>query len=168
MKKIVLSVLVSIYLILTLFVTTCLLSYNEYNVPEVFNKIIIVSKDINNYNNGSLIIIDKNKEYKTNEEIFYYDSYVPSLKVDSSLVVSIEKITETEDTLLLENGRYLSSEFVIGNSFTTIPLIGYVISVMSSKIGYIACVILPTLLVLIYGLVKIIRINKKGKKEDEK
>ena len=34
MKKVVLSVVVGIYLILTLFVTACLLSYNEYNVPE--------------------------------------------------------------------------------------------------------------------------------------
>ena len=167
MKKVVLSVVVGIYLILTLFVTACLLSYNEYNVPEVFNKVIIVSKELNNYNNGNLIIIDKNKEYKANDEIFYYDSYVPSLKIESSSVISIEKITETEDTLLLENGRYLSSEFVIGNSFVRIPFLGYIVSLMSSKIGYIVCVILPTLLVLIYGLIRIIKINKKGKKEDE-
>jgi len=159
MKKIVLSVILSIYFIISLFVTICLLSKNQYNATELFNKVVITSNDIDD-KTGKLILINKEKDYKINDEIFYYDSYVPSLKVDSSSIVSIEKITERENTLTLKNGRYLSSEFVIGKSFIQIPLIGYIIDIMSSKIGYLLLVILPILSTLIYGIIKIIKINK--------
>jgi len=95
MKKIVLSVILSIYFIISLFVTICLLSKNQYNATELFNKVVITSNDIDD-KTGKLILINKEKDYKINDEIFYYDSYVPSLKVDSSSIVSIEKITERE------------------------------------------------------------------------
>ena len=89
MKKVTIF-LVSIYLILSLIITDCLLSYNKINVVEIFGKVIVTSSEIKESGND-LIIINKKSNYEVGDEIYYYDSYSSSLKVSRSKISLIEK-----------------------------------------------------------------------------
>ena len=49
MKKVVVNVFICLYFVITILITYCLLSYNEYNIPE-FNNYLIKSECNTNSN----------------------------------------------------------------------------------------------------------------------
>ena len=158
MKKVTIF-LIGIYLVLSLIITTCLLTYNKYNLTEMIDKVVVTSNKMGE-KGSNLIIVDKKSDYKVGDEIYYYDSYSSSLRVSKSEVLNIEEITETENTLTLANNKYLSSEYVIGKSVKVIPVLGSLFDVLTSRVGYLLIIILPVFLLVLYSIMKLVKIVK--------
>ena len=66
MKKNLWHVCIILYVLLSVFITLCLLMYNEYNVTEFGNKILVMVENdtTGKFNKGDLIIVTKNDDYE--------------------------------------------------------------------------------------------------------
>ena len=95
MKKIAINIFICLYVLLTILITYCLLSYNDYNIAELKNKTLLIFENKeNNYKKSDLLIVKKNSDITKGEQIFYYDKYDNPVKVSLGKVVNIEKIQE--------------------------------------------------------------------------
>ncbi len=156
MKKIVLGIFFIIYILLTLTVTFFLNKYNSFGVIEIKNKLIVTSNKTDmNCRKGSLLIITKDKsELKENDEVFYYTADKHKILVSKDKIVNIEDVTEKEKTITLNNNRKLSIDYIIGktNKISTIPLIGYLLMALTSRIGYLIVIMLPISIFFFYQI----------------
>ena len=78
MKKTILNVIFVIYVVIAVFVTICLLSYNQFKVTEFGNySLVIVTDDemAPDFNKGDLIIVDKSQQVLSGDKAFFYDTY---------------------------------------------------------------------------------------------
>ena len=79
MKKFILNILFTIYAVIAVFTTICLLSYNEYKISEFGdNSIILVTNDelSPDFNKGDLVIVKAGNKSKINvgDKVFFYNS----------------------------------------------------------------------------------------------
>lgn len=141
------------YIIVITIATICLFAYNDFQVPEFGNKTVISAKNLTGFKNGSLLIIDKNiDKIEEGNSILYYDTYTTNNIITIHKIKSKEKTNEMETTFILENDNLLSSKYVIGSTkqIVSIPFVGYFFSFITSSLGYLVCIIVPLLMLLIY------------------
>jgi len=177
MKKIIGNVLVIIYVIIAVFVTICLLSYNQYKITEFGNSSLIIIEDNNlepNFNNGDLVIVNQKDKIKVGEEAFFYNTYSKEMEVTLGKIIKEEKVSETEKTYTLEGDLPISSQYVIGPASTAskIPVVGMILGILESKWGFLFIIVFPSLLAFLYelGVVisELVQVRKENKKEDNK
>ena len=171
MKKIIFNLLFVIYVIVAVFVTVCLLSFNQFKVTEFGHKSLVIAKD--NYTpqltKGSLLIVDKDSGINNGDEVFAYNTYNQEINIVLSKVTGIEQTNSTETTYTLEGDRRISGEYVLGNSNTTkaFPGVGTVLSVLESRWGFLFIIVLPSLLAFIYQISVVVtdirNLSNKGK-----
>ena len=78
MKKKFLNFIFTIYIIVAVFATICLLSYNSYKVTEFGNKSLVIISDnelLPELKKGDLVIVDKNELILTGHKAFFYQTY---------------------------------------------------------------------------------------------
>lgn len=164
MKKIITNILIFLFFTLTFIITYCLLSYNKYNITEFKNStLLIANKELEDYDKGSLLVVEKNPKLAIGDKVFYYDTYSPKVKVKIGTINKIEKINEKENTIVLDDEVSISSEYVFGNTkYTEVyPTIGSIFSILTSKWGYLIIIIFPMLLAFIYEIYEIIKEIKR-------
>lgn len=173
MKKIIRNVIIVIYAVIAIFVTICLLSYNQYKVTEFgSNSLIIVNnkKLEPDFNKGDLVIVDSEDEIKIGDKVFFYNTYENEISVSVAEIIGEEKITDSETTYTLEGDKPISSEYVIGSAETSnrIGVLGSILGILESKWGFLFLVVLPSLLAFIYEIVElVIEVRKKGKNDEK-
>lgn len=77
MKKIIGNIIFIIYAIIAVFVTICLLSYNEFKVTEFgeTSLVLIDNEELQpNYNKGDLVIVNRDTRIRENDSIFFYNT----------------------------------------------------------------------------------------------
>lgn len=173
MKKALLNIIFVIYVIIAIFVTVCLLSYNQFKVTEFgdYSLVIIDSNDLEpNFNKGDLVILNKDDEPEVGEKAFFYTTYERAAVIKEGVVEAKEPLTETETTYTVSGGNRLSSEYVIGASKTAIkiPNLGTVLGIIGSKWGFLFLIVLPALLAFFYQISVVISDIKEGKENKEK
>lgn len=172
MKKIVPTILAVFYVFISVIATILLFSFNDYRVSVYDDKSVVINSghnNINNYKRGSILFIKNNKdEIKINDTIFYYNTYANKIGVKDDKVKKIHVINETEKTIELDNGNAVSIEYVIGNTdnIKIIPVFGYLLWVLESRWGYLLLVILPILILFIFGIYELIKRLKDNKRVD--
>lgn len=177
MKKvgsILLDVVVTIWFIIAVFVTVCLLSYNEFKVTVFGNKsLIIVDSDELEplYKEGDLLVIKRTSDSKieVGDEVFYYNTSKDSeTMIFTDKVQEKETVTKTETTYTL-NGSRVSGEYILGSTASTKAYsgVGTILGILTSKWGYMFLVIFPTLFAIIYEIMMIIELTRNNKNEDE-
>jgi len=176
MKKIIGNVIVIIYVIIAVFVTVCLLSYNQYKITEFGNSSLIIIEDNNlepQFKNGDLVIVNKKDKVKVGEEAFFYNTYSKEMEVTLGKIIGEEKISDTEKTYTLEGNMPISSEYVIGPAATAskIAVVGGILGILESKWGFLFIIVFPSLLAFIYELgtviSELVQARKENKKEEE-
>ena len=148
--KVVKHIPLLIYLIIVVSVTTLLFSFNKFGIAEINNKTIFETKV---YKEGSLIIATKDiDKIKINDEIFYYNTLEIPTAIKVSKVTEIEKTNEEETTFTLDTKTKISSSKVIGKTKDAkiIPVLGTVLNILTSSLGYLLFIVLPILFLLIY------------------
>ena len=161
MKKKLWHVCIILYVLLSVFITSCLLMYNEYNVTEFGNKILVMVENdtTGEFQKGDLIIATKNKDYKKDDYVFYYISREKNYFINYGLIES-----EKNDAVVI-NSDVIDKKEVIGTTKNAIviPTVGSILSLLESKWGYLCVIILPILIAFLYEVYSIAR-ELKGKK----
>lgn len=174
--KILLGVLIAIYAIVAMFLTICLLKYNDYKITVFDDKsLIIVSDDTlkDTYKKGSLLIVEKNEDnIKAEDSIIFYNTYNNQVSIAISEVMEVEEITETENTYTVSGDFDISSEYLIGSTkdVKVVPVLGTILGVLESRVGFLIFIIFPITLAFlyeIYALVSEIKEAKSEKKESK-
>ena len=176
MKKTIITILVSIYAVIAILTTICLLSYNDSHISTFGNTslIIIDSKDLESntppFYMGDIVFATKSKNLNKNDQVFCYEVYNGEVSIS---VATINNITVDERTKTnkyeLSDGRILDYNFIIGPSTNCMKMskVGYVLKVLESKFGYLFLVVLPTLLLFLYELYTIVMQIKEGGENEE-
>lgn len=162
MKRVILKIGIGFYIVVTLFVTICLLAYNDYKVSEFGDtSLFVLKEDLGGFNKNDLLIVSKKDigNIKQNTEVLYYDSYDSKVKIDIEKVTKVDKISDKEYTLNFDDGSYISNDFIIGSVDSTVNLgfLGLFLKVLESKIGYLLIIVLPMFLVFLYELVAVVK-----------
>lgn len=160
MKKVISNIIFAIYLIIAIFVTICLLSYNDYKITEFgeYSLLIITDKKMQpEYNKGDLVIVEKSDEIEAGDKAFYYDTYNQQIKVKLGTIDDVEKINEDQINYTIDEGEHkISNEYVIGPAETAsvMPKVGTILKIIESKWGFLFLIVFPALLAFInQGLV---------------
>ncbi len=159
--KILAGVVGVFYLIIIVIVTTLLLCYNDYSVTEIFNhSLIIVDDELKPYNKGDLVVVrhNDNSEVEVGNNIFFYEvtNGVPSINLGE--VTEVVTISDVESTYTINNNHDISSENFIGktSTATTYRNLGTILNILESRIGFLVLIVLPTLLLFLYEIYRVI------------
>ena len=171
MKKTITNIIFIIYVVIAVFVTICLLSYNQFKVTEFGDySLVIVTDDemAPDFNKGDLIIVDKSQEVLPGDKAFFYDTYNRQIEVRLGEVNDLERVTETESTYTFDGDHKVSSEYVLGgeNTASVIPVAGTILSVLESKWGFLFLIVLPVLLMFFHQITVVIA-DLKNSKDDK-
>lgn len=130
MKKIIVNILISIYAVIAVFTTVCLLSYNEYKISEFGdNSMILVTNDelSPDFNKGDLVIVNAGNKSKIaiGDKVFFYNSHDRKVDVALAQVTNKEIITSKEITFTVGQDHDVSSQYVLGatKNATVIPML---------------------------------------------
>lgn len=173
MKKICIGFFITLYIIISLIVTTCLLHYNDYNITVINGKSLISLKsDYDDLKKGSLVVV-KDNGISVGDKVFYYEANGSDVGVNLRSVKNINKINASESTYTLDNDKVITKDFIIGtkNNAKVYPVIGGILLLLESKWGFLGIVILPVavcFILEIYTLIKEFKPKKKRKKNEKK
>jgi len=168
-----LDIVITIWFLVAIFVTVCLLSYNEFKVSTFgkYSFLIMDSEELEpEFLEGDLLIVKRNADNKIEigDKVFYYNSMMDSnVFIYTGNVQAKERITKSEVTYTLNNEK-VSSEYIIGKMDTakSYHKVGTILGIFTSKWGFMFLVIFPALFAIMYEIAMIIEISKKEKNEE--
>lgn len=157
--KILKGILITIWAVVAVFVTICLLSYNEYNVTEFGNytMLIIDSDELEpEYMENDLVILKKQgqNKYVAGMDIFFYSGNKLSTQfVNKGTITDVVHYNDSESMYYI-NDKKVTYSNVIGNAETAKVYNGYglPLSILESRWGFMLFIILPTLFALVYEI----------------
>ena len=177
MKKIwsfIKGIIISVWVLVAIISTICLISYNDYSVSEIGkNSIFIIDSDRlePTFKEDDLVIIKKVSEgnYKVGDKAFFY------LKnAQDSVYINYGEITKIVEENHAEDSYYFGEDVVahsmmigLANGAIVYHKWGLVLSIFESRWGFMFLVIFPTLFAIVYEIYSIIE-EAKELKEDEK
>lgn len=173
MKKFILNIIFIIYLIIAIFVTVCLLSYNDYKVTVLGNTSFVIVTDSKmqpDYNKGDLVLVENSDEIQAGEKVFYYNTYNEQIKVKIGTITEVVEEDEGKIIYAIDDGEHkVSSEFVIGQVSTanSIQNLGTVLGILESKWGFLFLIVLPALLAFV-NQIMVVASGIKEARETEK
>lgn len=147
-------ILILIYVLAALLATFIMFTYSSFSNSTLGNITIIgLDKKLENYSNGSLLIIKKDKINK-NDEILYYDVINGKNVLNMATVKKIINTNESEITYVIKNNKFISSDYVVSNrkNICAIPLLGYIYLFLANKYVYLISIIIPALVYFIYQI----------------
>ena len=155
-------VLICIYIVIAVFTTFNLLTYNKLNISEFNNKHFIkLSDDVGIYKKGSMLVVDKTDSYIAGENVFYCE-----LKKDKC-VVSYGKVDTVMGDQPMVNNQTISKKLILGkdNYVRVYPYIGGVMNFFESRWIYLCFIVLPLFIGFIFEIRMYIMESKKEKKK---
>ena len=167
--------LFSFWLLMAIFATICLLSYNDYQVSEFgkYSLLIINNKELRSvYEQDSLVIVKKANEedYKVGDKILFYSG-----NPDVINYINLGEITEVEKETGAQTAYYIgeykvSYDEVIGNvnGSMVYKKAGLILSIIESRWGFMFLIILPTIFFAVYEIYAIVNEVKNNSKVDLK
>lgn len=174
MKKLISNIIFVFYLVVAIFVTVCLLSYNDYKVTEFGETSLVIVSDKKmqpDYNKGDLVIIEKSDEIEAGDKAFYYDTYNQQIKVKLGTIEDVEKVSESEINYIIDGGEHkISSEYVIGpvSTASVMQNAGTILGILESKWGFLFLIVLPALLAFVNQAMVVASGIKEAKEEAKK
>ena len=164
MKKRILLIIGSLYIIFAIIITIFLFNKNEYGIYETKNSYFICNEAITEYSNSTLVKFDKNNKIESfiDRKIYYLDN---NKEVKKEKVESYDK---KQDIFMINDVPY-ESKYFLGQPSRGYILVGTLIKFLNNKIPYLIFIIIPVVLLLIFEIYLLIRYMKKKKdNKDEK
>ena len=158
MKNKVITVLCIIYVILAIFVTSFLLTRNEFRVFELNDSYYIYNPAITEFNKTSLVHFERKEDYGylAGEEVYYFDND-KILKKETMISFSKE-----DKKFSVQGGEYEISH-LLGKPDRGLFLIGSILGFLTTKFVYLVFIIIPVFILLIYEVYLLFIYLKKGK-----
>lgn len=165
MKKVLkglLWVVIGIYVIFAIFITICLMNYNDYKVSVFGDKsyLIMDSNEFSDYySKGSLVVVYKTDYNDVNKGDmgFFYNTWDSPATI--TLVEITDKFNDVEPTYELSGDKTISGEQFIGSAKTAKEYkgVGSILQLFESRWGFLLLIVLPILVTFIYEIYAIIR-----------
>jgi len=164
----ILEVIIICYVV---FVTACILFRNGYGYTQFGPMTVVTVNDVNvndfeNISNGSLLLIKDSSSFKVDDEVFYYDIRDQKYIVVSDRIVNIEDgkyivdgVNENDEVVQVK----LNNKKIIGKNYVKIGILGYLVDLLESKVGFLFLVILPIFIVFLYELIQFIIVFRHEK-----
>lgn len=160
----ILGIIVAFYILVSIFITVCLVNYNDYSIAVIGDRSIITADDNSlnpDFKKGDLLVVKKNdnEDVKINDSIFFYNNYKNVVSVNMAKVTNSRRINDMEYTFTVDGDYDISSEYFIGKVDTTVKYdkIGRIYDIFTSRYGYLFIFILPILCLFIYEIVAVVR-----------
>lgn len=158
-----------IYFVFALVMTILLLNFNNFGVTQFGNtSLIIINDKISNedYKKGNLVVVESSKieDYKIGDYIFTYR--VGADRIPTIQLGEIGTLYPEEDSISFVNGETYSSEYIAGTAVKQYEEIGFYLSIVQSKWGFLFIVLIPVFLIFIYEVYSLIIEIKYGSEED--
>ena len=146
------------------FITACILFRNGYGYTQFGPMTVVTVNDVNvndfeNISNGSLLLIKDSNSFKVDDEVFYYDIRNQKYIVVSDRIVNIEDgkyivdgVNENNEVVQVK----LNNKKIIGKNYVKIGILGYLVDLLESRIGFLLLVILPIFIVFLYELIQFV------------
>ena len=161
--KVIGILLIVCYMGVALFLTVCLLNYNDYNITEIGNKSLVIVRDDDlepNFQKNDLVVVEKNKnnEIRSGDMLFFYNTYQNQVSVNLGKVQKTQYVNEKETTYFMDGDLGISSQYVLGKAETSKVYsgLGRTLSFLESKWGFLFIIILPILVLFIYQIYAVI------------
>lgn len=172
MKRFLGNVFFVIYAIIAIFVTICLLSYNEYKISELgqYSLLIIDSNQLEpDYKKGDLLIVNKKDTIEEGDKIFFYNTYSSSMEVTLAEVTNAETVNNVDYVYTLNDQQSISDEYALGpaNTATRIPVAGAILGILESKWGFLFLIVFPSLVAFLYEIYIVVQEIREIKKTEE-
>ncbi len=158
--KILLIVFAFLYVGVAIFVTVCLLNFNKQRITVLGDtSIIIVNEEFSDeYKKGDLLFVRKSAEEAAKvvpgSHIFFYN---PS---ENNVINYAEVVSSSENngqyTFILGNDYYVYYDYYVGTNPIVLKGLGSVLSILESQFGFLALIILPVMVAIIFELYAII------------
>lgn len=175
-KSFIVGLLGLLFFIFALSMTILLLTYNDLGLSQFGDKtLILMTGDIysENYNKGDLVIVEnrgftKGLGYADKIEIGD-ELFAARIDAYGNIFIEIGKVGEIyqdENAISFENGSTFDIKFVLGEAVKSYPTIGGILSIVTSKWGFLFLVLVPSFLIFIYEIYSLIVEIKYGNEED--
>lgn len=156
--KILLIVFIIVYALIEIFVTACLLQFNDYRITEFGNKSLLILKENldDDYKKGDLLVVTKDdgSEVVEGDKIFFYNASDHYL-VNYATVVTVGE--NNNDYVFKVDALYnVYKDYYIGKKVQVFRGMGTILGFFESKWGFLLLVVLPTLVAVIYEIYIII------------
>ncbi len=164
----ILEVIIICYVV---FITACILFRNGYGYTQFGPMTVVTVNDVNvndfeNISNGSLLLIKDSSSFKVDDEVFYYDIRDQKYIVVSDRIVNIEDgkyivdgVNENNEVVQVK----LNNKKIIGKNYVKIGILGYLVDLLESRIGFLLLVILPIFIVFLYELIQFVIVFRTEK-----
>lgn len=173
MKKFLQNLIFVIYAIVAIFVTVCLLSYNDYKVTKFGNNslLIIDSNDLQpDYYKGQLVIADDSiKNLKVGDKILFYTVQDKEVSINQAKLTKVDDTMSSSIVYTVEGDVNITKEKIIGKSENTkvINNAGTVLSILESRWGFLFIIILPALAAFIHEIMTVASEIKESKESEK-
>ena len=166
MRELLWKMVLVVFVMIAVFVTICTLSTNDYNVMQFGNKIwIIAGENLGDYSKNTLLIIkEDNRNVKLNDEVFFYAEDVKGNKVKYGQITAINNNSYTINNEEIEKSMVISSN----ENVKKVAVLGTILSILTSRYGYLCLIILPILVAFVYQIVQIAKELGKDTKSSKK
>ena len=172
MKKLISNAIFTIYFIIAIFVTICLLNFNDYRITVFGNKSLLLIKDDlgDNYKKNDLLVVTKDdgSSVREGDSIFFYNASL-NYTVNYAVVRSTEEHANGTYTFKIDGNHNVYTDYYIGKDTKVFRGLGGVLRVLESKWGFLLLIILPTMMAVIYEIymiiIEIIEIKNEVKDE---
>ena len=103
--------------------------------------------------------------YNIGDTIYYYDTNDSGEYIITHSTLSFKSQVGGEYIYIFDSnpGEVIKSERIVGKITNQSVILGYIISVLTSKVGFMVCLILPLFLITIYKIYNMIIIPKRYK-----
>ena len=152
--KVLLIVFIVLYALIEIFVTACLLQFNDYRVTEFGNKSLLILKENidEDYKKGDLLVItkDNGSDVTVGDRIFFYNASEHYL-VNYAKVVEVKE--NKDDFVFKVDALYnVYRDYYVGKKVQRFKGMGTILGFLESKWGFLLLVVLPTLVAVIYEI----------------
>lgn len=170
MKKVIWNICVVLYAIMAIFVTICLLSYNEYKISEFGDNslVIIDSRDLEpEFKKGDLVITDRSYKLEKGQKVFFYNTSNPVVTINVAEIKDMQEITRGDITYTLDGDMIVKSENILGpaDKVTQISKVGSILAILESKWGFLALIVFPSLIAFLYEISELFSEIRNGSKK---
>ena len=153
-----LTVFIALYAIMAIFVTACLLNFNEYRITEFGNKSLLILKSNldTNYVKGDLLVVTKDNgdDVTEGDKIFFYNA-AENYLINYATVVEVDE-NNNNHVFKVDALYNVYMDYYVGKNVKRYQGLGTLLGFLESKWGFLLMIVLPTLVAVIYEIYLII------------